>query len=454
MPDLGMSGCSQIDAAQMAELRRAVQSSPKGRTRICMHDSHDEPVQQMLIAVCRDSYIRPHKQRRNGKSYILIEGSLNVAFFDDDGRLTRKLKMSRDGVAGPAMVRFQSDQWHTVAATSDVALYLEIAAGPYDARDTIYAPWAPAESDIGASAFLAQLTADEPSALEPRQLFLSVSNPRTGSSYLITSLNELPGIHADYEFKWKPRYALQPVHIDMAAENWTSRSALTQIGMGADIGGSKLVFDCVPFDRNAVADLRRRIDPDIPLIHLTRNYFDVILSLKAHGAFNLMNRPPTSGVDNSVIGKALSDFDRRQEFRQREAGRPVTLDRPALENALLCLVKNDLICLALCQQAKRSMRVDYAQLHDALPEITEFVGYEGDRQAIEAVRDNPITRKMTSLAPELIPDSEAFRSLCDFVYAKVIFVCEMNIPFDEIWNEDGSIDLPGVHSEAASLTPP
>lgn len=274
--------------------------------------------------------------------------------------------------------------------------------------------------------------------------FLSVSNPRTGSSYLVTALNELPGVHADYEFKWQPSYVPHDVHLVMSSDEWDCRRELSRIGDGAAVGGSKLVFDCQQHERGDVAEICRRIPTDIPIIHLTRDYFDIILSLKARGAFNLPNREPSTDGNGSKIAAALQSFGEQKRYQDLEAGRPANISRARFEETLVHLIQNDLICLALSQQAERSIRVDYTDLHDRLPEVAHFVGYKGPSEAIDAVRQNPITRKLKALSDDLIPNAAEYRRICEMVYAKVLFTCEMDIPFGEVWSEDGSINLPGL----------
>jgi len=231
----------------------------------------------------------------------------------------------------------------------------------------------------------------------------------------------------------------------MSSDEWDCRKALTMVANDAAIGGSKLVFDCQHHNRDDAAAICRRIPSDLPLIHLTRNYFDIILSLKTRGAFNLMNRPPAKEGDDSILARALQQFEADPRVRELETGRAVDLSPAAFEEALLYLVQNDLFCLALCQQAERSFRLDYAELHDRLPEIARFVGYKGPLEPIEAIRRNPVTRKLTKLSDDLVPNAAEYRRICEIVYAKMIFICEMNIPFDQVWKKDGTIELPGLN---------
>lgn len=148
----------QIEGSMVHDLRLAALASQRGRARLCLHRDHDETVQQMLIAISDAAYIQPHRQQQNAKSYVLLDGSMAVAFFDERGRLVERLNMSPFGGSSTSIIRFQANQWHTVASLTEMSIYLEIAAGPYVPKRTEFADWAPRETDTFAAAdFLMQL---------------------------------------------------------------------------------------------------------------------------------------------------------------------------------------------------------------------------------------------------------------------------------------------------------
>ena len=56
-----------------------------GRARICTHTSDKSPVQEMVIAFTRETYVHPHRHIEKSESFHVIEGELAVVFFDDSG---------------------------------------------------------------------------------------------------------------------------------------------------------------------------------------------------------------------------------------------------------------------------------------------------------------------------------------------------------------------------------
>ena len=50
-----------IDRKKLEELKILAQNDPNKRARICLHKDDGEMIQEMIIAFCKDSYIRPHR---------------------------------------------------------------------------------------------------------------------------------------------------------------------------------------------------------------------------------------------------------------------------------------------------------------------------------------------------------------------------------------------------------
>ncbi len=134
-----------IDAMWIEKLRRTAQDNSLKRARICLHKRDDSQIQEMLIAACRDAYIRPHRQKSKEKSYVVIEGIMSVLFFNSTGEVVKKIEMSDIRAGKTSICRFNSEQWHMINVSSDIVLYLETIQGPFTMENTEYAPWSPKE---------------------------------------------------------------------------------------------------------------------------------------------------------------------------------------------------------------------------------------------------------------------------------------------------------------------
>lgn len=150
----------EIDQPQLEELKRAAAGSPLKRARLCLHHSHDDKVQEMVIAFCRGSYNRPHRHQNKTESFHVIEGELLVVFFDDLGHVTRQLKLAAHGkAAGSFLYRLSSELWHTVIPLSDFVVIHETTTGPFIQGESEIAAWSPAETDVvGIKEFFRGLT--------------------------------------------------------------------------------------------------------------------------------------------------------------------------------------------------------------------------------------------------------------------------------------------------------
>ncbi len=151
---------TQLDDLAIEELLELAKRSERGRARLCLHRNHKDALQEMIIALSRNSYIPPHRQLDKQKSYISLEGEIAVYFFNDRGEISEKIRMSPRHQTGKTVIRFRADRWHTVTSISATSLYMEMIPGPYLPEKTYYADWAPIETDYErASEYLSFLNA-------------------------------------------------------------------------------------------------------------------------------------------------------------------------------------------------------------------------------------------------------------------------------------------------------
>ena len=280
----------------------------------------------------------------------------------------------------------------------------------------------------------------------PKKYFLIASSVRSGTTYLGTSLNELPGVTFDYELKWKPHFELHEVHVLMTEPGWRCKPFLESLSADAEIVCSKLALEAeVCLRRDDVPEILETVEEDVAIVHLTRNNFDIIMSLQLRGSITALNRPLSSL--NSGKRVLLDAHEKETEWLEVRGGYPSikpTHDFNGMKKLALNLFQNDLIVSAIANKAARSMRLDYASIFEILPRVAEFVGYDADPAAIEEVRDNPVTRKLPALDPNGLPEADRLRTWCNLLYDKMQLICEMGMPYDEIWREDGDISILGL----------
>lgn len=139
-PPVNANGVFVLDNDVIAELKAAASASPLRRARICLHPDLDSPVQEMIIALSRDSVIEPHcHPGHKPESYHLVDGAMDVNIFSAEGSLLQVIHLRPDGAR---MYRINGNVWHQPVAVSDCAVYHEVYTGPFEKQvDVSYQQW-------------------------------------------------------------------------------------------------------------------------------------------------------------------------------------------------------------------------------------------------------------------------------------------------------------------------
>ncbi len=130
-----------IDKKKLDELKILAQKDPNKRARICLHKDDGEMVQEMIIAFCKDSYVRPHRHIDKSESYHIIEGRIEIIFYNDNGIEIDKVVLSDKMDEHPFLFRVSNSAWHTVVPKSDFVIIHEVTKGPFNKNSSEFADW-------------------------------------------------------------------------------------------------------------------------------------------------------------------------------------------------------------------------------------------------------------------------------------------------------------------------
>ena len=130
-----------IDKKKLEELKILAQNDPNKRARICLHKDDGEMIQEMIIAFCKDSYIRPHRHIDKSESYHIIEGRIEIIFYNDNGIEIDKVILSDKMDEHPFLFRISNSAWHTVVPKSDFVIIHEVTKGPFNKNSSEFADW-------------------------------------------------------------------------------------------------------------------------------------------------------------------------------------------------------------------------------------------------------------------------------------------------------------------------
>lgn len=136
------------------ELLAQAALSPRRRMFRNIHQSHDEPVQRLVIAMLPDSYVPVHRHSRQHQweMFIVLAGAVDMLAFDEQGIVIFRQRLSAGqpytGLELPPGV------WHTLVC-NEPCVFIEIKQGPFDPhqpRET--APFCPVEQSTSSPRFL------------------------------------------------------------------------------------------------------------------------------------------------------------------------------------------------------------------------------------------------------------------------------------------------------------
>lgn len=151
----------RVSGADIATLKQQALTNPRQRIRICTHPDTSDRLHEMLIVHTRGTYVRPHKHLNKSEAVHIIEGEVDVVFLDEAGVVIDVVRMGDCRSGREFYYRVGSPLYHTLLITSEFLVFHEITNGPFRREETIFAPWAPEESDpVACSEFQTRIARD------------------------------------------------------------------------------------------------------------------------------------------------------------------------------------------------------------------------------------------------------------------------------------------------------
>lgn len=151
-----------FDSHYFDDLTSLAKGNQRLRQHHNIHQCYQEPSQRLFNAIELGSYIHPHRHASDAKDELLIaiRGSMALVTFDDQGYMTKVLRLGAAGfgVEKAVAVEIPASTWHTVIALESGSVLLEVKSGPFDPfRPKDLASWAPEEGSAAANGYLLKL---------------------------------------------------------------------------------------------------------------------------------------------------------------------------------------------------------------------------------------------------------------------------------------------------------
>jgi cupin fold WbuC family metalloprotein len=137
----------QVSRADVEFLKAGAAQNERKRIRLCAHPGMEDRLHEMLIVHTKEAYVRPHKHLNKTESVHIIEGLVDVIIFDEAGNISEVISMGDYASGHRFYYRMSGPYYHTLLIRSDVLVFHEITNGPFERAETIFAPWAPVETD-------------------------------------------------------------------------------------------------------------------------------------------------------------------------------------------------------------------------------------------------------------------------------------------------------------------
>jgi len=140
--------------ADVERLKRMADNNPRGRVRLCVHDSPKSIVHEMIIVHRNDCYVRPHCHMNRDESVHIIEGSADLIVFDSVGEVRSVVELGDMSSGGTFFCKIVAKTIHMLLFKSPHLVFKEVTQGPFDPDAVFFPDWAPAEGDPQLPQFL------------------------------------------------------------------------------------------------------------------------------------------------------------------------------------------------------------------------------------------------------------------------------------------------------------
>ena len=121
--------------------------SQRHMARLLMHFDHEDPVQEMLIAMGRDCAVMPNRSPGRSESLQVVKGELLLIVFDDNGNVLKRIEMGPYGSDKTFLYRLSSTPWHTMIPLSKIVVVHEVIEGPFSNSSDPMPDWVPENPD-------------------------------------------------------------------------------------------------------------------------------------------------------------------------------------------------------------------------------------------------------------------------------------------------------------------
>ena len=132
-----------INNELIEQIVKEANQSQRHMARLLMHFDHEDPVQEMLIAMGRECMVVPNHSVGRSESLQVFRGELLLVIFDDNGNVVKRIEMGPYGSDKTFLYRLSSTPWHTMIPLSKIVVVHEVIEGPFFNSSDPLPDWVP-----------------------------------------------------------------------------------------------------------------------------------------------------------------------------------------------------------------------------------------------------------------------------------------------------------------------
>ena len=140
-----------IDSELMDRVSAEGRVSPRKRMNYNFHRSEEEPVNRLLNAMHRGSYLPVHRHLSpmRSETCVVLRGKVGLTIYDNDGCVVSQRIIGAN--CDTLGVDIEAGVWHGLVVLEDDTVLMEVKQGPYvPITAENLAPWTPAVNDTEA----------------------------------------------------------------------------------------------------------------------------------------------------------------------------------------------------------------------------------------------------------------------------------------------------------------
>lgn len=124
-----------ISLTQLESLYNEARSSQRLRAHLNLHQSFDDKVQRLYIAMLKGSFVEPHfhKNTHQWEMFFVLEGVICLKTYHSEGNVKQCFWVGENHES--QSIEISPNEIHSVECISDRALLLEIKEGPFNPEE-------------------------------------------------------------------------------------------------------------------------------------------------------------------------------------------------------------------------------------------------------------------------------------------------------------------------------